>query len=108
MFVDAWWCRWVFRKITNGTVVGMSVNLPYHEFDDLEFPRCPCTLSCAIVLRVYLHFVGGSMAHESVYGHLGNSRLLNSWWGRFTLIPTTVPFVIFRKTHLRSEERRVG
>ena len=53
-----------------------------------------------IVLRAYLHFVAGSMAHESVHGHLGNSRRANSWWGRFALIPTTVPFVIFRKTHL--------
>jgi fatty acid desaturase len=54
-----------------------------------------------IVLRAYLHFVGGSMAHESVHGHLGDSRSSNSWWGRFALIPTTVPFVIFRKTHLQ-------
>jgi fatty acid desaturase len=40
------------------------------------------------------------MAHESVHGHLGNSRSANTWWGRFALLPTTVPFVIFRKTHL--------
>ena len=53
-----------------------------------------------IVVRAYLHFVGGSMAHESVHGHLGNSRSSNQWWGRLALLPTTVPYVIFRKTHL--------
>jgi len=53
-----------------------------------------------IVIRAYLHFVAGSMAHESVHGHLGNSRSANWWWGRIALLPTTVPLVIFRKTHL--------
>ncbi|MBI4471808.1 MAG: fatty acid desaturase, partial [Acidobacteria bacterium] len=54
-----------------------------------------------IALRAYMHFVAGSMAHESVHGHLGNSRWANLWWGRIAMLPTTVPFVIFRKTHLR-------
>ncbi len=54
-----------------------------------------------ICLRAYLHFVAGSMAHEAVHGHLGNSKRANLWWGRVALIPTTVPGVTFRKTHLR-------
>ena len=41
------------------------------------------------VVRAYLHFVAGVMAHESVHGHLGNSRSANQWWGRFALFPTT-------------------
>jgi fatty acid desaturase len=53
-----------------------------------------------VVVRAYLHFAAGSMGHESVHGHLGNSRSANTWWGRIALLPTTVPFVIFRKTHL--------
>ena len=53
-----------------------------------------------IVFRAYLHFVAGVMAHESVHGHLGNTRSSNDWWGRIGLLPTTVPYVTFRKTHL--------
>ena len=53
-----------------------------------------------ILLRTYLHFAAGAMAHEASHGHLGNSRNTNLWWGRFALIPTTVPNVTFRKTHL--------
>ncbi len=60
-------------------------------------------ISCAIdvVIRAYLHFVAGVMAHESVHGHLGNTRSANLWWGRLALLPTTVPYVTFRKTHLQ-------
>jgi fatty acid desaturase len=54
-----------------------------------------------ILLRTYLHFVAGAMAHEGVHGHLGNSRSGNLWWTRIALIPTTVPAVTFRKTHLQ-------
>ena len=53
-----------------------------------------------IVFRAYLHYVAGVMAHESVHGHLGNTRSSNDWWGRIGLLPTTVPYVTFRKTHL--------
>ena len=53
-----------------------------------------------ILARAYLHFVAGSMAHESVHGHQGNSRFANALWGGIALLPTTVPFVLFRKTHL--------
>ncbi len=54
-----------------------------------------------IVVRAYLHFVAGSMAHEAAHGHLGNSKTANRWWGRLAMFPTAVPFVTFRKTHLR-------
>ncbi len=54
-----------------------------------------------ILARAYLSFVAGSMAHEAAHGHLGNSKAANRWWGRLAMIPTTVPFVTFRKTHLR-------
>ena len=52
-----------------------------------------------IVVRAYLHFVAGVMAHEGVHGHLGETRSANSWWGRFAMLPTTVPYATFCATH---------
>ena len=57
-----------------------------------------------IIFRAYLHFVAGVMAHESVHGHLGNTRSSNFWWGRLAILPTTVPYVTFRKTHLHHHQ----
>jgi fatty acid desaturase len=54
-----------------------------------------------IVSRGYLHFVAGSMGHEAAHGHLGRSRLSNTWWGRFAFLPTTASFATFRKTHIQ-------
>ena len=54
-----------------------------------------------ILMRAYLSFVAGAMAHEAAHGHLGRSKSSNLWWGRVAMIPTTVPFLTFRKTHLR-------
>lgn len=54
-----------------------------------------------IFVRSYFHFVAGAMAHEGVHGHLGNTKSSNRWWSRIALIPTTVPEVTFRKTHLQ-------
>src|SRR5688500_13052789 len=53
-----------------------------------------------LLVRTYLHFVAGAMAHEGVHGHLGRSRTANLWWGRLALLPTTVTYVSFRQTHL--------
>ncbi len=53
-----------------------------------------------ILLRGYLLFIAGGMAHEGTHGHLGQSKTHNLWWGRLALLPTTVPYNIFRKTHL--------
>jgi beta-carotene hydroxylase len=53
-----------------------------------------------ILLRTYLNFVGGAMAHEGTHGHLGRSRSVNNFWGRLALLPTTVPYVTFRATHI--------
>ncbi|MCI0445213.1 fatty acid desaturase [bacterium] len=54
-----------------------------------------------LLVRTYLHFVAGAMAHEGVHGHLGNSKSSNRWWSRLALISTTVPEVTFRKTHIQ-------
>src|SRR5207245_6889453 len=54
-----------------------------------------------VVLRTYLQFVAGVMAHECVHGHFGNSRSSNRWWGRFAMLPMLVPYPIFRKEHLQ-------
>lgn len=53
-----------------------------------------------ILVRTYLHFVAGAMAHEAAHGNVGSTRRSNLWWGRISLIPTTVPNITFRKTHL--------
>jgi fatty acid desaturase len=49
--------------------------------------------------RTYLIFLGTVLAHESVHGHLGRTRRANFWWGRIALLPSTVPFTNFRRTH---------
>ncbi|HEY9839617.1 MAG TPA: fatty acid desaturase [Candidatus Obscuribacterales bacterium] len=53
-----------------------------------------------ILLRGWLHFLSGSMAHEAAHGHLGNSKRANLWWGRIALLPAGVAYVAFQKTHL--------
>lgn len=53
-----------------------------------------------VMVRAYLHFIAGSLAHEGVHGHLGNSRSSNGWWGRVALLPTSSAFVTFRKAHM--------
>jgi len=62
-------------------------------------PRNPVTYAVDVLLRTYLIFVGNVMAHEGVHGHLGRTRGANLWWGRLALVPSTVPFTNFRKTH---------
>lgn len=52
-----------------------------------------------ILVRTHLMFLGTVMAHESVHGLLGRSKRANLWWGQFVLIPVTIPYVNFRKTH---------
>ena len=56
-------------------------------------------VSFDILLRAYLMFLCTVMAHESVHGLMGKKKSINLWWGRFVLIPATVPYVNFRKTH---------
>ena len=55
--------------------------------------------SLDILLRAYLMFLGTVMAHEATHGHLGGTKAANHWWGRVALLPCTVPYVNFRKTH---------
>jgi fatty acid desaturase len=59
----------------------------------------PFVMLVDILLRTYLIFLGTVMAHESVHGHLGRTKVANFWWGRIALIPSMVPFTNFRKTH---------
>jgi beta-carotene hydroxylase len=53
-----------------------------------------------IVFRTWLMFLGTVMAHECTHGLLSESKRGNAIWGRLALIPVTVPYVNFRKTHL--------
>ena len=54
---------------------------------------------CDLLLRPYLNFVAGAMAHEGSHGHLGHSKAANDWWGRLALIPTGCTWITFAKTH---------
>ena len=84
--------------LVNRIVTSASVGLAFASY--FYLPAGLIALGIDIMLRAYLHFVAGVMAHESVHGHLGNSRRTNDWWGRLALLPSTVPYVTFRKTHL--------
>jgi beta-carotene hydroxylase len=52
------------------------------------------------LIRTYFMFAGTAMAHEGVHGHLGRSRRANVFWARLAMLPCTVPYTNFRKTHL--------
>ncbi len=82
----------------NRTIALVSVSAAFISY--LYQPTTVIAWAIDIVFRAYAHFVAAVMAHESVHGHLGNTRRTNDWWGRFSLLPTTVPYVTFRKTHL--------
>jgi fatty acid desaturase len=84
---------WASRAIVVFTTVSSLGSFFWH-------PATPLQAVLDIVVRAYLLFVAGGMAHEATHGHLGNSRSANLWWGRLALLPTTVPYGIFRKTHL--------
>jgi len=81
------------QAVTIASVGGALASYMYH-------PAGWIALAVDIVVRAYLHFIAGAMAHEGVHGHMGNTRRSNDWWGRLALLPTTVPYVTFRKTHL--------
>jgi fatty acid desaturase len=53
-----------------------------------------------IVFRTWVMFLGTVMAHECIHGMLAKSKRGNAFWGRLALIPVTIPYVNFRKTHL--------
>jgi fatty acid desaturase len=53
-----------------------------------------------IAFRTWIMFLGTVMAHECTHGLLAKSKRGNAVWGRLALIPVTIPYVNFRKTHL--------
>jgi fatty acid desaturase len=63
-------------------------------------PETPLEWAADILLRTYLMFLGTVMAHEASHGQMGSTRRSNFFWGRLALVPSTVPYVNFRKTHL--------
>ncbi len=64
-------------------------------------PLTPAHWVLDVLGRAWLMFLGTVMAHEATHGHLGRTRRANMWWGRLALVPGTVPFVNFRKTHMK-------
>jgi len=63
-------------------------------------PQTPLEWAADILFRTYLMFLGTVMAHECTHGQVGPSKRSNFFWGRLALVPCTVPYVNFRKTHL--------
>lgn len=63
-------------------------------------PETPIQWTADILFRTYLMFLGTVMAHEATHGFLGPKRKSNMFWGRLALVPCTVPYMNFRKTHL--------
>src|SRR5690349_16149248 len=61
-------------------------------------PRSWWAVALDILWRTHLMFLGTVMAHEAAHGHLGKGKS-NHFWGRLALIPATVPYTNFRKTH---------
>ena len=51
------------------------------------------------LVRTYLMFVGGVMAHEAVHGNLASTKRANLWWGRLALLPSSAPYATFHMTH---------
>src|SRR5438552_18655391 len=84
----------VLNRITTCAVVSMAFGSYFWQ------PMQWIEYAIDVVLRAYLHFIAGSMAHETVHGHLGKSKSSNAWWGRLALLPITAPFVTFRKAHI--------
>jgi beta-carotene hydroxylase len=63
-------------------------------------PETPVEWVGDVLFRTYLMFLGTVMAHECTHGLMGKTKAANFWWGRIALIPCTVPYVNFRKTHM--------
>lgn len=64
-------------------------------------PATPAQWILDVLVRSWLMFLCTVMAHEATHGHLGRTRRANMWWGRLSLILPTVPYVNFRKTHMK-------
>lgn len=64
----------------------------------VEPPSLPL-YAADILFRTWLLFLGTVLAHEGTHGHLGRTKSANNWWGRLALLPNTVPYINFRKTH---------
>ncbi len=84
--------HWISRATTL-TIVAVATGTLFWA------PPNPALYGLDILLRSYLMFLGTVMAHEASHGHLGRTKTANHWWGRIALLPCTVPFVSFRKTH---------
>jgi beta-carotene hydroxylase len=79
----------------------VTVGLVAYTLGSLFYtPTNPFTYVLDVFLRGYVMFLGTVMAHDAVHGNLGKSGRANLWWGRLALVPATVPFTNFRKTHM--------
>ncbi len=84
---------WLSRVLTMA-IVGAAIGTLFWT------PSSALGWTLDVCLRGYLMFLGTVMAHEAVHGNLGKSRAQNLWWGRLALVPATVPFTNFRRTHM--------
>jgi len=83
---------WSSRAVISVVVIS-SVGTLFFE------PANPALYLLDVLLRTYLIFVGTVMAHEGTHGQLGRTRAANFWWGRLALLPSTVPYTNFQRTH---------
>ena len=91
------WPKWQVYALSRLVVVAVLV-LSLGTF--FWTPQGPVQWTADIVFRVWMMFLGTVMAHECTHGLLGKTKRMNGVWGRLSLIPVTVPYVNFRKTHL--------
>ena len=91
------WPKWQVYALSRLVVV-MVLVLSLGTF--FWTPQGPLQWTADVVFRVWMMFLGTVMAHECTHGLLGSTRRVNGIWGRLSLIPVTVPYVNFRKTHL--------
>jgi len=83
---------WLSRLVIVGVLVGALGPLFWE-------PPNLALWTLDVLFRTWVTFLGTVMAHEGTHGHLGRTRAANFWWGRLALVPTTVPFTNFYKTH---------
>lgn len=92
--------RWPRERIylLNRLIICAVVTLAFGSY--FWTPIGPWQTTFDILGRAWLIFVGSTMAHEATHLHLGATRRANIWWGRLSVVPSTVPSISVRKTHL--------
>jgi fatty acid desaturase len=91
--------RWKKQQayVVNRVVTVMIVTVALGTY--FWVPEGSVQWTADILFRTWVMFLGTVMAHEATHDLLGKTQRANYFWGRLSLLPVTVPFVNFRKTH---------